>query len=79
MEHSRSILSVSTIGISAFIDPNGQVISETDENVESHLTGDLPLSNHITNATRWGALNKIAIISLLALFGFGSRRKRSAL
>lgn len=79
MEHSRSILSVSTIGISAFIDPNGQVISETDENVESYLTGDLPLSNHITNATRWGALNKIAILSLFALFGFGSRRKRSDL
>ncbi len=79
MEHSRSILSVSTIGISAFIDSNGEVISQTDENIESYLTGDLPLSNHITNATRWGALNKIAILSLFALFGFGSRRKRSDL
>ena len=78
-EHSRSILSVSTIGLSAFIDSNGQVMSETDENFESYLMGDLPLNNHITSATRWGLLNKIAILSLLALFGFGSRRKRSAL
>jgi apolipoprotein N-acyltransferase len=75
-ENSRSILSVSTIGISAFIDSNGKVISESDENIESSITGDLSLNAKITVANKWGAFNKIAILSLFTLFGFRLRRKR---
>lgn len=48
VEHSRYILSVSTIGISAFIDNNGRVISQTPENVKSSLVGNLELNSHQT-------------------------------
>ena len=48
VEHSRSILSVSTIGISAFIDNNGRVLTKTEENIKASITGDLRLNKHIT-------------------------------
>jgi apolipoprotein N-acyltransferase len=52
VEHSRYILSVSTIGISAFIDNNGRVSSRTLENEKAFLIGDLMLSKHSTLANR---------------------------
>ena len=48
VEHARYILSVSTIGISAFIDNNGRVLSQTSENVESFLVGELKLNSRKT-------------------------------
>ncbi len=48
VEHSREILSVSTVGISAFIDNNGRVIAQTKENEKTYLLGDLELSDHAT-------------------------------
>ena len=48
VEHSRYILSVSTIGISAFIDNNGRVISKTRENEKSSLIGNLELNSYQT-------------------------------
>ena len=77
-EYARSILSVSTIGISAFIDSNGQVVEELGENVQGYLTADLILSDHTTNAGKWGTLIKIIILSLFALFGLRSFRKDKA-
>jgi apolipoprotein N-acyltransferase len=77
-EYARSILSVSTIGISAFIDSNGEVVDEIGENVQGYLTGDLLLSDHSTNASKWGTLMKIVILSLFALFGLRSFRKDRA-
>jgi len=52
VEHSRYILSVSTIGISAFIDNNGRVINKTAENNKSSLMGKLFVSNYITPIDR---------------------------
>jgi apolipoprotein N-acyltransferase len=79
METSRSILSVSTIGISAFIDSNGRVTQATAENVQTALTGDLLLSNNLTFANKWGGALKIAILVFFFLIGFKSHRKRSVL
>jgi apolipoprotein N-acyltransferase len=53
VEHSRYILSVSTIGISAFIDNNGKVINKTAENKKSSLLGKLLLSNYTTPIDRY--------------------------
>jgi len=53
VEHSRYILSVSTVGISAFIDNNGRVLDETAEGQKSSLVGDLFLSNHRTPIDRF--------------------------
>jgi apolipoprotein N-acyltransferase len=52
VEHSRYILSVSTIGMSAFIDNNGRVLSKTLENDKSFLAGQLLMSDHITLVNR---------------------------
>ena len=52
VEHSRYILSVSTIGISAFIDNNGRVLNETLENNKSFLADQLLMSDHITLVNR---------------------------
>lgn len=53
VEHSRYILSVSTIGISAFIDNNGRVINKTSENRKSSLLGKLLLSDYVTPIDRF--------------------------
>ena len=52
VENSRYILSVSTIGISAFIDNNGRVLSETTQNDKSFLAGELMLSDRTTLVNR---------------------------
>jgi len=46
VEHSRYILSVSTVGISALIDNNGRIVKQTTENQKSFLVGSLMLSDH---------------------------------
>jgi apolipoprotein N-acyltransferase len=48
VEHSRSIMSVSTVGISAFIDNNGRVFKQTEENKKSFLVGALMMNDHRT-------------------------------
>ena len=52
VEHSRAILSVSTVGISAFIDNNGRVLSQTPENKKTFLVGELQLSSNQTFVDR---------------------------
>jgi apolipoprotein N-acyltransferase len=69
LETSRSILSVSTIGISAFIDSNGRVTQATSENIQTALTGDLILNDHLTFANKWGGTLKIAILIFFLLLG----------
>lgn len=77
LENSRNILSVSTIGISAFISANGEVTQATPENIQASLSGDLFLNNHTTFANKWGGAVKFlifAIIFILAFWGRGNRR-----
>lgn len=52
VQFSRSVVSVSTVGISAFIDNNGRVVSQTPENVKTYLKGALDLNTHQTLASR---------------------------
>jgi len=76
LEYSRSVLSVSTIGISAFIDSNGEVVSSTPENIQQSLTGDLTLNSHVTLASKFNHLSKFAILAFFLILGFASLRKR---
>ena len=52
VEHSRHILSVSTVGISAFIDNNGRVLSQTAENTQESLAGTLVSNSYRTFVNR---------------------------
>ena len=69
LEYSRSVLSVSTIGISAFINSNGEVTQITPENIQTSLTGDLILSDHATFASKWGGAVKIAVLLFFLILG----------
>jgi apolipoprotein N-acyltransferase len=76
VEHSREILSVSTVGISAFIDNNGVVKSQSAENVSTLLVGDLRLSETKTLADRLGGVAPLLVLAAaLFLALFSSRRK----
>ncbi len=76
MENSRSILSVSTIGISAFIDSNGRVTQSTSENIQTALTSDLILNDHLTFANKWGSVVKFLILAIILILGARGLRNR---
>lgn len=75
IENSRSILSVSTIGISALIDNNGRVVSQTKEDTQAYLKADLELNTYSTWANRFGYLAEIFVLGFIALLAFRSSRK----
>lgn len=76
VENSRAILSVSTIGISAFIDNNGRVVSQTSENLQAPLTGSLKLNRHNTLANNLGNWAPIIDLVLIAIFALRWNRMR---
>ena len=77
VEHSRDILSVSTVGISAFIDNNGRVVSQTPENISTSISGDLKISNHRTLADRLGGVAPLLVLISSLILALGIRRKVS--
>jgi apolipoprotein N-acyltransferase len=76
IESARSILSVSTIGISAFIDSNGRVLHATPENIQSAISGELSLNTHQTFANKWGSWVKYLLLVFVFILGFRDVRKR---
>ena len=79
MENSRSILSVSTIGISAFIASNGRVTQSSSENIQTALTSDLILNDHLTFANKWGSVVKFLILAIILILGARGLRNRRVL
>jgi apolipoprotein N-acyltransferase len=76
IESSRSILSVSTIGISAFIDSNGRVLEATQENIQSAISGELSLNTHQTFANKWGNWVKYLLLVFVFILGLRDVHKR---
>ena len=76
IEQSRNVLSVSTIGISAFIDNNGEVVSSTPENLQRSLVGDLELNDHVTLSSKFGSAVKFFVLLIFFILGFRDIRKR---
>jgi apolipoprotein N-acyltransferase len=75
VEHSREILSVSTVGISAFIDNNGDVKSQTNENISALLAGDLAMTDAKTFADRLGGVAPLLVLLTSLIFALlGIRR-----
>jgi apolipoprotein N-acyltransferase len=79
VENSREILSVSTIGISAFIDNNGRVVSQTDENVQSAIVGDLNLNHYQTLSNRLGYLANLYVFAIIFLLAWRRSKRREVL
>lgn len=76
-ENAREIASVSTIGISAHIDINGNVISSTPENVSATLTGSLRANNEVTLANWFGGFAPVLVFASFLIFPFMLRIVRS--
>jgi apolipoprotein N-acyltransferase len=77
MENAREIVSISTIGISAHNDINGNVLSQTDEDVRATLEGDLQGVSNRTIASRLGAAATPLTLILSLIPPFARRMRRS--
>ena len=67
-ENAREIISVSTIGISAHIGINGEVLSRTDENVAAQLVGDVRSNTTKTISISLGGLAPGLVLLLSVIF-----------
>ena len=77
LENAREIVSVSTIGISAHIGINGEIISRTQENVSAQLSGELRSSSDRTIANWFGAFAPGIVLLISLLFPLTLRIVRS--
>ena len=68
LENAREIVSVSTVGISAHIDINGKVLSRTEENIASQLSGSVRANTSQTIANFLGGYAPALVIFLSMLF-----------
>lgn len=81
MEHGRATVQVSTVGVSALIDPAGVVLERTEHWTAEQMTGALPLRSGLTPATRFGdaiawALRGLAVVVVLAGMTGAARVRR---
>lgn len=80
VEHGRSVVHVSTVGVSGLITPDGMVHDRSSLFTRKVLSGALPLRSSLTLADRWGALpeylvDAVAVLAV-ALAVRGNRRSR---
>ncbi len=80
IEHGRSIVHVSTVGVSAMITPDGTAHQTSSLFTTAVLAADLPLRTERTVADRVGPwpeyLASAAVVAMLALAGVQSLRRR---
>ena len=77
LENAREIVSVSTIGISAHIGINGEVLSRTPENVSAQLSGDVRSNLDQTLANTLGGFAPGIVLLTSILFPLVLRIVRS--
>ena len=77
LENAREIVSVSTIGISAHIGINGEILSRTDENVSAELSGELQSTSNRTLANLLGEFAPGIVLLISLLFPMTLRIVRS--
>ena len=77
LENAREIVSVSTIGISAHIDINGNVLIRTEENLAAQLSGSSRANTSQTIANSLGGYAPALVIFLSMLFPIVLRIVRS--
>ena len=77
LENAREIASVSTIGISAHIGINGEILSRSEENIPTQLSGDLQSNSDQTLANTLGGFAPTIVLLIAILFPFILRIVRS--
>lgn len=80
VEHGRSVVHVSTVGVSGLITPDGMVHDRSSLFTRKVLAGTLPLRSSTTLADRWGPLPEYlvdaAAVVAVALAARGNRKRR---
>ena len=77
LENAREIVSISTIGISAHLGINGEIISQTPENVSATLTGELRSNSSRTIANDLGGFAPVLVLLISILIPLFLHRRRS--
>lgn len=77
IENARDIASVSTVGISAHIDINGRIISQTEEQVAAQLRGNLQVNQSRTLANILGGFAPLSVLVVSVIFPLVLRIVRS--
>ncbi|MBO3085594.1 apolipoprotein N-acyltransferase [Cellulomonas sp. zg-ZUI188] len=82
IEHGRATVQISTVGVSAVIEPNGVVSQQTGLFTAEQMVASLPLRDTLTPATRLGSwpawiIDALAVCVVLA-GAAGARRVRRA-
>ena len=82
IEHGRATVQISTVGVSAVIEPNGVVSQQTGLFTAEQMVASLPLRDTLTPATRLGAwpawiIDALAVCVVIA-GAAGARRVRRA-
>ena len=76
VEHGRAVVHVSTVGVSALIAPDGEVLSSGGHFTREVLTGDLPRRSSLTPATVLGAWPEAVMAAAgLLVAALGLRRR----
>lgn len=75
VEAGRGLLRATSTGISALIDPDGRVVSQTELFKQQTLVGEIQPRQGMTPYSRWGDWPIIAFVSLLVLSLFVSAGK----
>ncbi|MGV8876056.1 MAG: apolipoprotein N-acyltransferase [Rhodoglobus sp.] len=79
LELGRSVVNISTVGLSAIIAPDGRTMAELPWYTAATMVADVPLSTTITPAVVWGReiewLVSAASLGALVIAAFEGRRK----
>ncbi|GII78066.1 apolipoprotein N-acyltransferase [Sphaerisporangium rufum] len=79
VEHGRAVVTAATTGVSAYVDPTGQVRWRTAEKVADSTVVEVPVRTGQTLATRLGALPEWTLVLAAALaLAAASRPRRPA-
>ena len=79
VEHGRAALMASTVGVSGFVTPSGEVLDATAFNTAAVIVRELPLEPGRTMATRLGAIPELVLVVVGAMLTAAAvlRRRRS--
>lgn len=80
VEHGRTVLIAATSGITAIIDPAGEVVAELPEQEANWLAAQVPLRESLTVADQlgWGPEFALCLVALAAWVWSAVSRRRSA-
>lgn len=77
VEHGRSVVHISNVGVSALIRPDGSMVQTSGHFTQETLLAELPLREALTLATRLGAWPEIGVVAVSVIgVGIGALRGR---